>query len=61
MISSATFSPAGVSVTPRYGSCAASPSAASFFTIALAEAGETCWRLASAVTETRPSPSATSL
>ncbi len=50
--SSATFSPFGVSVMPRYGSWAASLSAASFFTIALADAGETPCRFASAVTET---------
>ena len=42
---------AGVSVTPRYGACSASSSAASFFTIALADAGETSCARASAVTD----------
>ena len=37
---------------PRYGACSASPSAASFFTIALADAGETSCARASAVTDT---------
>src|SRR5712691_6646474 len=40
MTSTATRSPAGVNSMPRYGWWAASSSAASFFTIALAEAGE---------------------
>ena len=45
-----------VSVTPRYGSCAARPSAASFFTIELADADETRCAFARDVTETGPSP-----
>ncbi len=38
----------------RYGSWTASSSAASFFTIALTEAGDTASRFARAVTDTRP-------
>ena len=42
-----------VSETPRYGACSTSASAASFFTIALADAGDTPISRASAVVETR--------
>ena len=38
---------------PAVGRVLRRPSAASFFTIALADAAETCWRRASAEVETR--------
>ena len=49
MTSSAIFLPSSESTTPWYGECSARPSAASFFSIEVAEEGATPIRRAMAV------------